>query len=638
MELSRKWKVGAGLSVALALALACAMPASGIASSASSDSGSSGETVSSTSTITPEADSFGVIDASAWADIYPNEYNTYLENAKNVPYDYQEFLDNGGVDTTSVGLEDVTDFTSDKADYLEEYPEIKTLGKGYGYAKYYTEPAGHTYSLWTVANNGRLGPLADSKGKISCYACKTPQIHYDAEASGDPDYWTRPISEYADYFTENISCANCHVNDDPTQLQVIRQDWIRALGDDVDTVPLQGQVCGQCHCDYSMAPTVEEGSDVPFDSGEPVSPYYGGLDSMTPENALAFYDEYGFSDWTYASTGAQMLAVRHAEFEFCYANGGNYLVDNMGYNCNDCHMPKQTADDGTTYTSHYWQSPLDNEELLEQCNACHGDLKTEITDLQNDIDGRTHLLGLRAEQFVFNFEDVVSVEKDVDGVATKTFDMDTALANGLTEDQVSRLQTIQREACYYWNLAAAENSEGAHNPDFYNQLIDKGNELLDEADEILGVSSVVDSEQADSSATSEPAAAAADSAKSTAGTSSEAASAKAESTAASSSASEAAGSASASSATYADGTYTASSKGIGGDVPVTVTIEGGKIASVEVGDNSETPSLGGKAIETLPAEIVAANGTDGVDAYSGASVTSKAIFTAVEDCLSQASA
>ncbi|MEE8720025.1 MAG: FMN-binding protein, partial [Coriobacteriales bacterium] len=113
---------------------------------------------------------------------------------------------------------------------------------------------------------------------------------------------------------------------------------------------------------------------------------------------------------------------------------------------------------------------------------------------------------------------------------------------------------------------------------------------------------------------------------------------KATTAAAASSASEAAGSASASSATYADGTYTASSKGIGGDVPVTVTIEGGKIASVEVGDNSETPSLGGKAIETLPAEIVAANGTDGVDAYSGATVTSTAIFTAVEDCLSQASA
>ena len=91
-------------------------------------------------------------------------------------------------------------------------------------------------------------------------------------------------------------------------------------------------------------------------------------------------------------------------------------------------------------------------------------------------------------------------------------------------------------------------------------------------------------------------------------------------------------------AAYTDGTYTASSKGIGGDVPVTVTIKDGKISDVTVGDNSETQGIGSKAIEQLPAKIVEANGTDGVDAVSGASVTSKAIFTAVNDCLEQASA
>ena len=91
-------------------------------------------------------------------------------------------------------------------------------------------------------------------------------------------------------------------------------------------------------------------------------------------------------------------------------------------------------------------------------------------------------------------------------------------------------------------------------------------------------------------------------------------------------------------AAYTDGTYTASSKGIGGDVPVTVTIKDGKISDVTVGDNSETQGIGSKAIEQLPAKIVEANGTDGVDAVSGASVTSKAIFTAVEDCLTQAGA
>ena len=88
--------------------------------------------------------------------------------------------------------------------------------------------------------------------------------------------------------------------------------------------------------------------------------------------------------------------------------------------------------------------------------------------------------------------------------------------------------------------------------------------------------------------------------------------------------------------TMADGEYTASAKGIGGDVPVTVTVKDGKIAKVEVGENSETQGIGSKAIEQLPDEIVKANGTEGVDAVSGASVTSKAIFDAVNDCMDQA--
>ena len=70
---------------------------------------------------------------------------------------------------------------------------------------------------------------------------------------------------------------------------------------------------------------------------------------------------------------------------------------------------------------------------------------------------------------------------------------------------------------------------------------------------------------------------------------------------------------------------------------MTVTIASGKLSSVEIGENSETDGIGSKAIEQLPEAIVAANGTTGVDSVSGATVTSTAIFTAVEDCLAQAS-
>ena len=86
----------------------------------------------------------------------------------------------------------------------------------------------------------------------------------------------------------------------------------------------------------------------------------------------------------------------------------------------------------------------------------------------------------------------------------------------------------------------------------------------------------------------------------------------------------------------ADGTYEGTGKGIGGDVPVTVTVKDGAIESVEVGDNSETQGIGSNAIEQLPELIVEANGTEGVDGVSGATITSNAIFATVDEALEQA--
>ena len=64
-------------------------------------------------------------------------------------------------------------------------------------------------------------------------------------------------------------------------------------------------------------------------------------------------------------------------------------------------------------------------------------------------------------------------------------------------------------------------------------------------------------------------------------------------------------------------------------------IEGGSIAAVEVGENRETPVFGTRAFDQLPAEVVAANGTD-VDIVAGATHTSIALLRAVADCIEQA--
>ncbi len=87
---------------------------------------------------------------------------------------------------------------------------------------------------------------------------------------------------------------------------------------------------------------------------------------------------------------------------------------------------------------------------------------------------------------------------------------------------------------------------------------------------------------------------------------------------------------------YTDGTYTSSAQGCLSEVSVTVTITGGKVTDVSIDASGETPSLGGAAAETLASQLAEAGSTAGVDAVSGSTMTSDAVFTAMDDCLAQA--
>lgn len=81
-------------------------------------------------------------------------------------------------------------------------------------------------------------------------------------------------------------------------------------------------------------------------------------------------------------------------------------------------------------------------------------------------------------------------------------------------------------------------------------------------------------------------------------------------------------------------TLTGTAQGFGGDVTVTVTVNGDDITDIKAVGDSETDGIGSNAIEQLPQAIVEANSTD-VDGVSGATMTSNAIKEAVNDALSQ---
>lgn len=79
-------------------------------------------------------------------------------------------------------------------------------------------------------------------------------------------------------------------------------------------------------------------------------------------------------------------------------------------------------------------------------------------------------------------------------------------------------------------------------------------------------------------------------------------------------------------------TATATAKGFGGDVTVTLEITDGVLTNVQVTGENETPAVGGQAMEQLPEAMKKSNSVV-VDAIAGATITSNAILEAAAQAL-----
>lgn len=87
-------------------------------------------------------------------------------------------------------------------------------------------------------------------------------------------------------------------------------------------------------------------------------------------------------------------------------------------------------------------------------------------------------------------------------------------------------------------------------------------------------------------------------------------------------------------AAYKDGTYYGSGTGFGGPLKVMVEISGGKIASIQIVENSDGSDYISKAASLIDS-IITTQSTN-VDTVSGATYSSVGIIQAVRDALSQA--
>ncbi len=85
-----------------------------------------------------------------------------------------------------------------------------------------------------------------------------------------------------------------------------------------------------------------------------------------------------------------------------------------------------------------------------------------------------------------------------------------------------------------------------------------------------------------------------------------------------------------------NGTFEGTGTGIGGSVKVTLTVENSKVTKAEFDCSTETATIGQVACTYFDDNDVVENSGADFDNYSGATVTSKAVKTAVTAALQEA--
>ena len=440
---------------------------------------------------------------------------------------------------------------SEAEDYLEMDPYLVNIYEGYGFAKDYKAARGHAYTLEDVSKTAR--PHDQAK----CITCKTPDFTKMVNEQGVGVY-NLPFDEVMGQMTQAISCYSCHGDDKGNNGQiVITHSYVNeALGENASSIDPKTLNCGQCHIEYYFTP----------DENETMMPY-SSQEEMTPEAILAYYDEMGFKDWEQPGTGTQMLKAQHPEME-------TFLPSQhakMGLNCSSCHMAEETAEDGTTYHSHYLVSPLQSETLMATCAACHGSAdsaRSLVTATQEKVTAREAEVGNRLSELKDTLTAAVTEAK-------------------MTEEELDAVRKLHREAQWFFDFCYVENSEGAHNSKLSIRCLDTADERIAEAMALLTGEEPVT--EAPAQETGE-----------------------------------------------AGGQLTAAEQGFGGEVTVHLELnEDGTVKSLAIDTPNETAGLGQRASEAEFTEQFIGKagpftyGENGVDALSGATVTSNAVLTAI---------
>ena len=368
------------------------------------------------------------LDPSVWGQNFPRQYDTFVrtqENLGETPF--------GG---------------SEPYSKLERYPAMVRIWAGYAFAVDHNEERGHYYSQIDQANTQRVQIVNQPGACINCHAGEVPVL---IEEMGWEAFNSTPYNDLKDKLHIGSTCNDCH-DPDTMELRITRPAFLNAMekrGIDVAQATRQemrSYVCAQCHVEYYF-----EG-----DNKLLTFPWEKGL---RIDDIEAYYDSYGFKDWTHAETGAPMIKIQHPEFEL-WSTG---LHARSGVACADCHMPYMR--DGSVKVSDHWlRSPLFN--LQNSCGTCHKQSEDELRDRVLTAQGTTAGLLRRSEEALLAAMDAI--------VAAK--------AAGATDEQLAEAYQFHRSSSLRWDFISSENSTGFHSPQEAARILAESIDLARQAE------------------------------------------------------------------------------------------------------------------------------------------------------------
>ena len=301
-------------------------------------------------------------DPAVWGENFPIQYEQYKKTIEDTDGDFVK----------------VTPTAEDPREYhtlsrIDMETRAKRMWRGYAFSVDYTEP--------TAARFKQPGTC------LNCHA-SMPEV-YDELGNGDRKAGFDAMNamsygEAVEHASSSIACIDCH---DPKtmELTITRPAFMEGIKQakaaegitdydvnrDATNQEMRTYVCAQCHVEYYFA---GEGKTLTF-------PWKNGL---TVYDAMDYYDEVGWTDFTHEESGAPILKAQHPDFE-TWSQG---IHAANGVTCADCHMA-YNREGASKVSNHQIMSPMANEDTINSsCLTCHHSSASEMRERVEGIQTR----------------------------------------------------------------------------------------------------------------------------------------------------------------------------------------------------------------------------------------------------------